>query len=180
MIILNHLKGNRKFEEKLKKYQNLINYGSLECPHCHSKEYIKWGFYERGVTFIKNGIPYSTIIKIKRIRCKSCNSTHALLPFGITPYKQLTDEILIPLLLGDYLDFFSEDTVKYYNRQFKKFHYPNLSTLLHMQDSVQILKQLKKEKEQILERYIKLFNMCFMQIKLGWLGYCSFLEGAPT
>lgn len=29
------------------------------------------------------------------IRCQSCSSTHALLPFGITSYKLITDEIVI-------------------------------------------------------------------------------------
>ncbi len=54
-----------------------------------------WDFYEHGVIYYKNDNIYSNIIKIQRIRCQSCSSTHALLPFGITSYKLITDEIVI-------------------------------------------------------------------------------------
>lgn len=158
----------------------MLNYGSLECPYCHSKEYIRWGFYERGVIYSKNNKLYSEIIKIQRIKCKSCKKTHALLPFGITPYKQLTDEILVIILLKEQSTFFSEDTIKYYYKQYKKHHYSNLSTMLHIRDPIKILKHLQKEKNKILKQYIKIYNKCFMQIKLGYLCYCSFQEGAPT
>lgn len=170
MIILNSQKSKQNFQTELEKYQKLINYGHLECPVCHSNEYIHWGFYERGVVYLKNNSIYSQIIKIKRVRCKSCGSTHALFPFGITPYKQLTDEILIFILLNEYSNIFSEETIKHYHTQFKKYHYPNLSTMLHIRNQKDILELLLKEKYKILEQYIKFHNKCFMQIKLGYLG----------
>ncbi len=55
MIILNSTNVNTNFENNLNSYKNILNFTCLECPCCHSKEYIKWGFYERGVTYMKNG-----------------------------------------------------------------------------------------------------------------------------
>lgn len=171
MIVLNPLKIKCKFHKKLKKYQNILNFGNLECPCCHSNEYILWGSYERGVIYFVNNSIHSETIIIKRIRCKSCNSTHALLPFGITPYKQVTDEVLIAILMNINHFNFSEDTIKYYHLQFKKYHYSYLSTMLHKRNFKEILKQLKMN---VLEQYINTYNRCFMQIKLQSLIYCSF------
>jgi len=174
MIVLNPLKINSKFQKKLKKYQKILNYGSLECPCCHSKEYIKWGFYERGVTYFKNGVIVSEVIRIQRIKCQSCEKTHALFPFGITPYKQLTDEVLLSILTNEIETYlFSEDVYIYYKKQFMKHHYPYLSTMLHLKCSEQILKLLQ-QKMEILKQYIKDHGKCFIQIKLGYLSYCSF------
>ena len=97
MIVLNPSKVKLKFQEKLDIYKDMKNFGSLECPCCHSKEYILWGFYERGITYMKQAQIYSETVKIQRVRCKSCGKTHAILPFGIVPYKQLTDEIFLLL-----------------------------------------------------------------------------------
>lgn len=174
MIVLNLIKIKSKFTNQLEIYKNIINYGSLECPCCHSKEYILWGFYERGVIYFDNDSIRFQNIKIQRIRCKSCHKTHALFPFGITPYKQLTNEVLIAILFNTSFDIFSEETIKYYHNQFNKYHYPNLVTMLQIRNKKEILEQLLKDKCKALEQYIKIFNKCFMQIKLGNLQYCSF------
>ena len=109
-------------------------------------------FYERGVIYLRNNHLYSEIIKIQRIRCKSCGTTHALLPFGITPYKQLTDEVLILILLDEFSDNFSEETINYYQKQFNKYHYPNLSTMLHLRNKKDILELLLKDKYKSLKQ----------------------------
>ena len=41
MIVLNPSKVKQNFQEKLDIYKNMNNFGSLECPCCHSKEYIR-------------------------------------------------------------------------------------------------------------------------------------------
>lgn len=174
MIVLNPSLVKSKFQEKLKLYKEMINFGSLECPCCHSKEYIKWGFYERGITYFNNSILSSEIIEIQRIRCKSCGKTHALLPFGIVPYKQLTDEVLIELLLNEIEEeIFSTEVIDSYKKQFYKYHYSNLSTMLKTRNVKEILKCLKEQKDEILSRYIKKYGKCFMQIKIGCLLYST-------
>ena len=40
-------------------------------PLLSSKEYIRWGFYERGVVYIKEDKEYSETINIQRIRCRT-------------------------------------------------------------------------------------------------------------
>lgn len=152
----------------------MINFGDLECPCCHSKEYIRWGFYERSVVYIKEDKEYSEIIKIQRIQCKSCGRTHALLPFGIVPYKQLTDEVILKLLLNETENkIFSEEVINYYKKQFRKYHYSNLSTMLKIRNGKGILLKIKEQKEEILSRYIKEHGKCFMQIKMGYLLYST-------
>lgn len=173
MIILNNKKINQNFSEILRKYQNQINFCSLQCPNCESHEYILWGTYERGVTYFKNGELTSEVIVIQRIRCKSCHKSHALLPFGIIPYKQLTDEVMIMLLSKDNdITYYSEDIITTYKKQFKKTCYPYLVTILKEVKTSQILKLLKTEKNKILTKFINETNKCFMQIKLGCLGIC--------
>ena len=82
MIVLNPSKVKLKFQEKLDIYKDMKNFGSLECPCCHSKEYVLWGFYERGITYMKQDQIYSETVKIQRIRCKSCGKTHAIFFFS--------------------------------------------------------------------------------------------------
>ncbi len=174
MIVLNPSKVKLKFQEKLNAYKDIKNYGSLKCPCCHSKEYILWGFYERGITYMKDGQIYSETVKIQRIQCKSCKKTHAILPFGIVPYKQLTDEIFLLILLDKLkLNVFTEEMILFYKKQFSKYHLPYLKTMLQMRSLKKILLLLKEQKELLLSKYIEIFNKCFMQIKLGYLGYCT-------
>ena len=174
MIVLNPSKVKFKFQEKLDTYKDMKNFGSLECPCCHSKEYILWGFYERGITYMKNGRIDSETVKIQRTQCKSCKKTHAILPFGIVPYKQLTDEIFLLILLEELKsNVFTEETINFYKKQFSKYHFPYLKTMLQTNNSKKILLLLKEQKELLLSKYIKIFNRCFMQIKLGYLGYCT-------
>ena len=172
MIVLNPSKVKLKFQEKLDIYKDMKNFGSLECPCCHSKEYILWGFYERGITYMKQAQIYSETVKIQRIRCKSCGKTHAILPFGIVPYKQLTDEIFILLFLEELpSNPFTEETKSFYKKQFFKYHLSCLKTMLQMRNTGKILLLLKEQKEEILSKYIQRYEKCFMQIKLGYLGY---------
>lgn len=98
MIILNPKKintFNTAFYNFFKKYNNLDNLPYIECPGCNSSELIKWGHYNRNIYFIRNNIIEYKSVAIKRVRCKKCGATHALLPSFIIPYKQnLLDVIL--------------------------------------------------------------------------------------
>ena len=101
MIILYSEKINTNFKEKIQIYLNTVNFCNLECPNCHSHDLIRWGYYERNVIFFSDDeiTIENKLLKIQRVKCKSCNKTHALLPFGIIPYKQFTDEIISKILL---------------------------------------------------------------------------------
>ena len=99
MILLNYKKCNtflnkneyvakkdklKQLEEYIKEYENENNYGYLICPNCESDKLILWGKYSRNIGIY--GVYYS--INIRRVKCKECNKTHALIPSFIMPYFQ--------------------------------------------------------------------------------------------
>lgn len=180
MIILNFKKSNSIFEENIQNYRNMANFGPLTCPHCNSSNVIRWGTYERNVIFfsIEQKQLKSKILKVQRIRCKSCGKTHALLPFGIVPYKQFTDEVISKILVDMYQTSIEKTAEKYlinssvikkWNLQFKKIHLIRIRTLLSkMLDMKELMIFLNNDAYK--QAYIYQYNMCFMQIKLGILG----------
>lgn len=194
MIILFSKKSNTNFKEKMQKiqiqfkeriqiYLNTVNFGHLECPHCHSHDLIRWGSYERNVIFfsyVGNSLE-SKILKIHRVRCKSCGKTHALLPFGIIPYKQFTDEVISKILEELTNDTLENISIKYqidpllikkWCYQYNKFHRSKVNTLTNYHNSKMALIRFLNNFANKLN-YINHYNLSFMQIKLGCLGLCS-------
>ena len=183
MIILSSRKINTNFKETIQNYLNTINFGYLECPNCHSHDLIRWGSYQRNVIFFSNdGTNFeSEILKIQRVRCKSCSKTHALLPFGIIPYKQFTDEIISRILFeltdntlenisNKYL--IDQSIIKKWCYQYNQYHKSKVNTLMK---SHNYNKSLIEFINQFINKfnYIDNYNLCFMQIKLGCLGLYS-------
>lgn len=183
MIILSPKKSNTNFKETIQIYLNTVNFCNLECPHCHSHDLIRWGNYERNVIFFSKDITNteSLILKIQRVMCKSCGKTHALLPFGIIPYKQFTDEVISKILFeltnnsledvsNKYL--IDQSIVKNWYYQYNKYHKSKVNALMKVHNSKNSLKLfLNIFIDKI--NYINNYNSCFMQIKLGCLGLCS-------
>lgn len=183
MIILYSKKINTNLKKTIQNYLNTVNFGHLECPNCHSHDLIRWGYYERNVIFFsndKNDIE-SSIIKIQRIRCKSCGKTHALLPFGIIPFKQFTDEVISKILFeltnntlenisNKYL--IDQSIIKKWCYQYNQLHKSKVNTLTKHHNSKESLRQFINNFINKLY-YINIYNLCFMQIKLGCLGLCS-------
>lgn len=78
---------NEKIEELvslINEYESEENYEYIECPCCKSDRLIRYGSYKRNIGIF--GKYYE--IKIKRVQCKNCNHTHALIPSFIMPYFQ--------------------------------------------------------------------------------------------
>ena len=182
MIILYLKKSNTSFKESLQIYLNTVNFCNLECPNCHSHHLIRWGYYERNVIFFSNdGITLENIIlNVQRIKCKSCGKTHALLPFGIIPYKQFTDEVISKILFeltNNSLDnvvnkyLIAHSIIKKWYIQYNKFHSSKVNILIKYHNSKQALKKFLNNFVNKLD-YINNYNLCFMQIKLGCLGLC--------
>lgn len=184
MIILYSKKSNNNFKETIQFYLNSVNFGYLECPNCHSHDLIRWGFYERNVIFFSNDelTIESNILKIQRVKCKGCGKTHALLPFGIIPYKQFTDEVISKILFEltyvtlentakKYL--IDQSIIKKWYHQYNQFHKSKVNTLIKHHNSKNSLRQFINMFINKLN-YIDNYNLCFMQIKLGCLCLCSF------
>ena len=192
MIILNLKKFNTNFKENTKIYLNITNFGPLECPNpeCHSHEFIKWGGYERNVIFFSgdNKSLESQVLKVQRVKCKGCGKTHALIPIGIIPYKQFTDEVVSKVLLDSQnndIEIVSskysidQSIIKKWNLQFIKYHKSKVEilTMIHNQKQA-LINFINNTANKI--KYITNYNQCFMQIKLGCLGLVPRLGGAPT
>ena len=135
MIILKFKKSNTNFKKIIQNYLNAVNFGPLVCPNCYSHDICRWGFYHRNVVFFSDESKSnfeSDIIKIQRVRCKSCGKTHALLPIGIIPYKQLTTEIVNEIIISisstsldntfSRFNYVSESSIKKIWLDFKKKH----------------------------------------------------------
>lgn len=181
MIILYSKKINTSFKEELQNYLNIVNFGNIECPNCCSHNLIRWGNYERNVIFFSNDKTTleSITIKIQRFKCKSCNKTHALLPFGIIPYKQFTDEVVSKILLELVNDKIENVITRYqidqslitrWLFQYNKYHKSKINTLIKNHNDNALKDFLFNDKKR---DYIEKYNNCFMQIKLGYLNLCS-------
>lgn len=89
------------YEEKILKSYTIFDY---ICPKCGARHsLIRHGCYERNVCFInscKNVIEEK--ITILRLKCNSCNSTHAILPNDIIPYCIYSFSFILNILLKYY------------------------------------------------------------------------------
>lgn len=192
MIILYSKKSNTNFKEIIQNYLNTVNFGLLECPNCHSNDIIKWGFYERGVLFFSNTEQFNVeydYLKVQRVRCKSCGKTHALLPIGIIPYKQLSSEIVISVIAEiastnvekafTIFNFISEYTIKKLWIDFKKKHFSLLTTLTKTRNVLDAISLIKENINTQLD-YIYNYKRVFMQIKLLCVNVTHIHEPLPT
>lgn len=74
----------KKLEKLIKEYEKKLNYEYMECPICHGDDLISYGSYKRNIGI---GTRFKEI-KIKRVYCKNCKHTHAIIPDFIKPYYQ--------------------------------------------------------------------------------------------
>lgn len=73
-----------KLKRLIKKYEKCYNFDYFVCPNCKSDKCMYYGSYTRNIGLLGEYCK----IKIKRVRCKSCKRTHALIPQFIIPYFQ--------------------------------------------------------------------------------------------
>lgn len=58
-----------------------------KCPYCKRKNsLVKYGHYGRHISFYHEHEIQDFYVQIQRVKCKSCNKTHALLPHFVIPY----------------------------------------------------------------------------------------------
>jgi hypothetical protein len=86
----------------------LENYSAFHyvCPKCGAKHaFTRHGSYDRNLCYIddlKNIVDKR--IKILRVKCSSCDSTHAILPNDIIPYCIYSFSFILNVLTGYYCD----------------------------------------------------------------------------
>lgn len=104
-------------------YNNLLkNLPYMERPHCNThNSFISWGYYDRAIYYIADNVLASNVIKIKRVRCKYCLHTHALLPCFIIPYKHFSLDIILHSIFYDSFIQISFDTISKWKSIFNRF-----------------------------------------------------------
>lgn len=71
---------------------------NCKCPKCHAKSnFSLHGYYNRNLVIIskEDNIANEYYLTVTRVICNSCNSTHALLPDFIVPYKTFSFDSII-------------------------------------------------------------------------------------
>ena len=86
--------------ESYKKFTETLNLYSLICPKCKHHDFQKHGYYTRKVKYRK----HSVTLRILRVKCMSCKSTHAVLLYFIVPYSQYALEVHLKALQSDFLN----------------------------------------------------------------------------
>ena len=76
-------------------------FAQTPCPKCPAVGRFKMhGSYQRHVMYFSEGKLVLKPIELKRVMCKSCHSTHAVMPGDLIPYKLLSLFVVMLLLVA--------------------------------------------------------------------------------
>ena len=75
------------------------------CPKCKAKKNMtKHAYYYRNIVTVKENEFIYSKLKILRVKCNSCGSTHAILPIDIIPYKQFDYSCFLTIFENYFID----------------------------------------------------------------------------
>jgi transposase-like protein len=78
------------------------------CPYCKAKEtMVPHASYLRHFVYIKDGEAIDEPISIQRLRCKSCDNTHAVLPLATIPYMAFSIRFIARIVIDKLTGTFS-------------------------------------------------------------------------
>lgn len=169
MIILNEIKS-KDYDEKILNGNNGIS--DYVCPKCNAKgSMIRHADYERNViTFEDDTVTYSNLT-ILRVKCKSCGSTHALLPGNLIPYKQFDYSTFIAFLKNYFI--YEENASalsKKFNISFQNI-YSFINTFLIFKDSTFVTLKIM----EIVERLFKANPSSLIKSIQNEIGFNKFI-----
>src|SRR5574344_2435185 len=107
MIICFSKKVNDFDEKSLENCKNIQDYiptmvnitSNCACPKCKSIcNFSYHGSYKRNISIVNTNVNENFSVNITRVKCNSCNSTHALLPSFLVPYKIFTSESILNII----------------------------------------------------------------------------------
>lgn len=168
MVLLNSRIINPKFYETLQLYNNGLTNYLIKCPCCGSTNLVSHGYYKRNVIFEYNNQLTTKRITIKRVKCKNCKHTHALLPMDIIPYKQVLLSIIITCIYDeDYFNstFFSYDVRQKWIKQYKYF-LPYIRTILNHSDK--IFSTIKNNFNEFYHQFYLKTNKILFMLRYGF------------
>lgn len=100
------LSAHQLFLSVMKNFaEDKIPFLKLSCPNCGAKHPV-WSYhdsYERYLISYENNSIVTDIIDITRIRCSSCNGTHAILPEIIIPFSSYSLLFVLSVLKDYYM-----------------------------------------------------------------------------
>ncbi|MBN4051117.1 MAG: hypothetical protein COA82_10265 [Alkaliphilus sp.] len=110
-----------QFDIDCKNYEKLImneyQIYNYTCPKCLAKsDWVRHAIYERNVVLVEIIAFIEVKMKILRLKCKSCNSTHAILPSDIIPYCIYSLPFIFAIISEYYLE---EDSVLCIAKEYK-------------------------------------------------------------
>lgn len=73
---------------------------TLQCPSCGCQNSLRpHGWYVRGLVDVLCDLTIvETVIEIRRVICKECHKTHALIPTTLVPYRPFTVRLFLLIL----------------------------------------------------------------------------------
>lgn len=105
-------------QDAINDYESNYNFDYFICT-CKSDRFNFYGTYTRNI-----GIYGSFLtIKIKRIKCKCCGKTHALIPGFIIPYFQTTISQLLDIIFNQKKEKLPLKDISIYYEQSRQFIY---------------------------------------------------------
>ena len=171
MIILNskNFKSNHEQIKILELYKTTDDFYNLECPYCNSDELIKWTSYERIVYYLdENQKLKCELLEIKRVKCKRCQKTHALLPECIVPYKQPVIDVILKSINEDpetYEYPFSYETIQYWKTIYRKKYLPYLKTMFNNKN--ELIRQILSKIIHTYEEFYQINKLILMMSHKG-------------
>jgi len=104
------------------------DFAATRCPECHTiGQFNLHGSYHRYIIYFVKLEFICDYIEIKRIRCLSCGTTHAVMPGDIIPYKLLSFFVILYILSLYYKEKFSVLKIAAILRFSFQFIYSSLS-----------------------------------------------------
>lgn len=189
-MIAYNLRNVNNFDKQNKEnYNNTLNFNIGNCPNCKSNNIIKWGSYTRNYIYYINKQKVEDTIVIKRIKCKDCQKTHAIIPIFIIPYKQHSLNFINKVL---YMKNFSKKTYKeienkldisrqllYHWIKCLKKHSSRILVTLEVNNLRLAMKKIKNDLFKfIYQYYIENRQMYMMFVNTNYNG--PILKWAPT
>ena len=161
-----------RIKKFIREYENNINIEYITCSNCDSDKLIGYGYYSRNIVLFDQNLT----IKIRRVKCKECGHTHAIIPTFIKPYFQFEssfiDYIVKHLTINKCsknelakLYSISRQIIRKWQIRFEKFYYLLLTTF---------------NSEGFNNIYKKVFDDSFISIFYTYNQKYYFLKDPPT
>lgn len=162
--LTNTFHENTKFSNKVNSIyqQNIDNkdFNRCRCSKCNSTgDFEIKGYYYRNIVIDLNKIS----LRVTRIKCNSCNATHALFFEDIIPYFCLTSFDSLSLYLADFISaFYDYDLLHRLKNRFSQF----IKYLNSVNESISKIHDINL-------KTIPSMSKSYLQIHVGFISFCT-------